>query len=61
MRIYDKLNKPLDFCTDCAPTEFEADEWYEDHNGYDCEHPPYDDGVAYYCDCCRAVLTSDDD
>lgn len=66
MRIYKSNNDPIDFCVDCMPDEVEAYQRFgnvgdgPDSRGncytYDADHPPYDDGVDYYCYDCGKLL-----
>ena len=43
-----KENEPLDFCTDCFPSEIGAEIIYGELNGFDVEHPDYRDN-DYWC------------
>lgn len=71
-RIYDSANEPLDFCTECYPTEPVAEKKYgdvaktgtgPDDRGncftYDAEHPPYEH-EEYDCTKCHVRLNEND-
>lgn len=68
-RIYDSANNPINFCTDCFPSEPDAQDEYGDVGdgpdgrgncfAYEAEHPDYD-YEEYTCEKCGKLLTSDD-
>jgi len=62
MRIFTmKDNQPIDFCYLCAPESEEvAEVVYGELNGFDCDHPPYEDD-EYSCYECGVELTEVDD
>jgi hypothetical protein len=70
-RLYTSTNEPLDFCANCFPSEDEAEDIYGDMGdgpdnrgncfAYDADHPTYDEGRFYRCECCRKFLTEEED
>jgi hypothetical protein len=69
-RICASNNDPHDFCFSCYPSQDDADEDPQFHQGegpddrgdcyeYDADHPDYD-GLGYTCEVCGKPLTSED-
>lgn len=56
-RIYDVDNNPHDFCNECFPDELDFEDGV--NNGYNADHPDYDDNPDIYkCEECEKQLTN---